>query len=181
MPCLPNFKLPDPPIHLQHTRTPISLTGFSQVGRLVRGLYPVLSGLRNELHRRHRRRRRSHPDFSTASPTTTIDYNPVSTCKAFLARLKSARRDVELTEYADAHHGFDTPLGPPVVVAKGAQTVRACTIKEGTAGVLVNTATDAPFAYTDACVQLTRMSAATLPQPRQAAVGDFVRTLFKLK
>ena len=107
----------------------------------------------------------------------------MSTCKAFLDRLKSAGRDVELTEYADAQHGFDTPLGPPVVVAKGAQTVRACTIKEGPAGVLVNTATGAPFAYTDACVQLDphvgrNAAAATAAQ---AAVGDFVRTLFKLK
>ena len=111
------------------------------------------------------------------------DYNPVSSCKAFLARLKAAGRDVELTEYADAQHGFDTPLGPPVVVAKGAQTVRACTIKEGPAGVLVNTATGAPFAYTDACVQLDphvgrNAAAATAAQ---AAVGDFVRTLFELK
>src|SRR4051794_38622852 len=72
------------------------------------------------------------------------DYNPLSSCKAFLARLKSAGRDVELTEYADVQHGFDSPLGT-VVVAKGAQTVRACTIKEGPAGVLVNTATGAPF------------------------------------
>ena len=34
-----------------------------QVGRLVRGLHPVLSGLRDDLHRRHRCRRRSHPDL----------------------------------------------------------------------------------------------------------------------
>lgn len=109
------------------------------------------------------------------------DYNPLSSCKAFLGRLKSAGRDVALTEYADAQHGFDSPLGA-VVVAKGAQTVRACTIKEGPTGVLVNTATGAPFAYTDACVQLDphvgrNASAATAAQ---AAVGDFVRTLFKL-
>ena len=151
-----------------------------QVGRVVRGLHPVLSGLRDELHRRHRCRRSTRSGSSTASPTTTIRCR---TCKAFLARLKSAGRDVELTEYADAQHGFDTPLGPPVVVAKGAQTVRACTIKEGPAGVLVNTATGAPFAYTDACVQLDphvgrNAAAATAAQ---AAVGDFVRTLFKLK
>ncbi len=63
-----------------------------------------------------------------------------------MARLKSAGRDIELTEYADGQHGFDTPLGRRSVVAKGSQTVRACTIKEGPAGVLVNTATGAPFA-----------------------------------
>jgi dienelactone hydrolase len=111
------------------------------------------------------------------------DYNPVASCKPFVARLKAAGRDVELTEYADAQHGFDTPLGPPKVVATGSQTVRACTIKEGPAGVLVNPATGAPFAYTDACVQLDphvgRNVVATAAA--QAAVSDFVRTLFKLK
>ncbi len=109
------------------------------------------------------------------------DYNPLSSCKAFMARLKSAGRDVELTEYADAQHGFDSPLGS-VAVAKGAQTVRACTIKEGPTGVLVNTATGAPFAYTDACVQLDPHVGrnATAAAAAQIAVGDFVRTLFKL-
>src|SRR4029453_17628543 len=110
------------------------------------------------------------------------DYNPVSSCKAFLARLKSANRDVELTEYADAQHGFDSPLGT-VVVAKGAQTVRACTIKEGPTGVLINTATGAPFAYTDACVQLDphvgrNAAAATAAQ---AAAGGFRATAFKVE
>jgi len=111
------------------------------------------------------------------------DYNPVASCKTYQARLKSAGRDIEIAEYADGQHGFDTPLGPAVVVARGAQTVRACTIKEEPAGVLVNTATAAPFAYTDACVQhgphVGRNAAAT--SAAQAAVGDFVRTLFKLK
>lgn len=110
------------------------------------------------------------------------DYNPVASCKAYMARLKSAGRDIELAEYADGQHGFDTPLGPPVVVAKGSQTVRACTIKEGPAGTLVNAATGAPFAYTDACVQLDphvgRNAQATAAA--QAAVSNFVRTLFKL-
>jgi dienelactone hydrolase len=108
------------------------------------------------------------------------DYNPVASCKVYLGRLKAAGRDITLTEYPDAQHGFDTPLGPPVVEAKGSQTVRACTIKEGPAGMLVNTATGSPFAYTDACVQLdphvgrdAKAAAAT-----QAAVAEFVRTLF---
>jgi dienelactone hydrolase len=108
------------------------------------------------------------------------DYNPLSTCKAFMARLKSAGRDVELAEFADAQHGFDSPLGS-VVVAKGAQTVRACTIKEGPAGVLVNTATGSPFAYTDACVQLDPHVGrnAEAAAAAQAAVGAFIRTLLK--
>jgi dienelactone hydrolase len=113
---------------------------------------------------------------------TPDDYNPVASCKAYLARLKSAGRDIELTEYADAQHGFDAPIGS-VIVSKGAQTVRACTIKEGPTGVLVNTATGSPFAYTDACVQsdphVGRNAAAAAAA--QVAVDDFVRTLFKLK
>jgi dienelactone hydrolase len=110
------------------------------------------------------------------------DYNPMASCKAFLSRLKSAGHDVTLTEYPEAHHGFDAPFGE-VTVSKGAQTVRACTIKEGPAGVLVNTATGAPFAYTDACVQFDphvgRNAAAAAAA--QTAVGDFVRSVLKLK
>src|ERR1044072_1026942 len=101
------------------------------------------------------------------------NYNPLSSCKAFLTRLKSAGRDVELTEDANAQHGFASPLGA-VAVAKGAQTVRACTIKEGPAGVLVNTATGSPFAYTDTCVQLDRQVGrnAAAAAAAQTAVSD---------
>ena len=38
------------------------------------------------------------------------DYNPVASCKAFVARLTDAKRDVVLTEYPDAQHGFDAGL-----------------------------------------------------------------------
>ena len=41
---------------------------------------------------------------------TPDDYNPVATCKAYLARLQEARRDVVLTEYPDSAHGFDAGL-----------------------------------------------------------------------
>ena len=83
---------------------------------------------------------------------TQDDYNPVATCKDYMARLKAASRDVTITEYANAQHGFDSHIGS-VVVAKGSQTVRACKIAEK-AGALINTATNTPFAYTDACVQV---------------------------
>ena len=38
---------------------------------------------------------------------TPDNYNPVATCKAFVARLKDGKRDVELAEYPNAPHGFD--------------------------------------------------------------------------
>jgi dienelactone hydrolase len=83
---------------------------------------------------------------------TPDDYNPVASCKAYAERLVAAKRDITITEYPNAQHGFDSPLAPPRLVSTGSQTVRGCAIKETAIGVLTNTATNAPFAYTDACV-----------------------------
>jgi dienelactone hydrolase len=81
------------------------------------------------------------------------DYNPVATCKAYLARLKSAGRDVTLSEYPGVHHAFDNPIGPAKPTPSPAsQSVRACTISESDGGTLLNTATNTPFTYKDACV-----------------------------
>src|ERR1044072_4449495 len=65
-----------------------------------------------------------YPDCSTsyATDTETVarpirifhgtpdDYNPVASCKTYLARLQEARRDAMLTEYPDSEHGFDAGL-----------------------------------------------------------------------
>lgn len=86
---------------------------------------------------------------------TPDNYNPVATCKAYVGRLKGAKRDVELTEYPNAPHGFDNPLGAvPAVVAKDNQSVRDCAIRETDMGNLINTATSTPFTFQDACVKL---------------------------
>ena len=87
---------------------------------------------------------------------TPDDYNPVASCKAFVERLKEAKRDVVLTEYPDSPHGFDAGLlGVNTnTVAAGAQTVRHCHIKEGEGGLLMNADTQAPFSYKDECVEL---------------------------
>src|SRR3954462_6057152 len=83
------------------------------------------------------------------------DYNPVASCKPYIQRLRDAGRDVLLTEYPDAQHGFDTPLNVGAVIeSTGAQTVRACKIREGEGGVLINVSTAQPFSYKDDCVQL---------------------------
>jgi dienelactone hydrolase len=114
---------------------------------------------------------------------TPDDYNPVAPCKAYVARLKAAGRDVLLTEYRNAQHGFDNPLGSPTpAVSKNAQTVRKCTIRENEAGQLVNAGTGQPFSYKDACVELGphtgHDAAATLAV--RSEVGAFLTTLFKL-
>ena len=65
-----------------------------------------------------------YPDCSTTYATDTEiaarpirifhgtpdDYNPVASCKAYVARLMEAKRDVVLTEYPDSQHGFDAGL-----------------------------------------------------------------------
>ena len=114
---------------------------------------------------------------------TPDDYNPVAPCRAYIARLKAAGRDVQLTEYANAQHGFDNVLGSPTPsVAKNAQTVRRCAIREEAPGQLVNTATGQLFSYKDACVDrdphVGYDAAATVAV--RGEVGAFLTTLFKL-
>ncbi|MFF9552228.1 dienelactone hydrolase family protein [Methylobacterium fujisawaense] len=82
------------------------------------------------------------------------DYNPAATCAAYAERLKAAGADVGLTVYPGAQHVFDNPNGPAhPVVAKGAQTVRACAIREAVDGALVEGPNATPFTYTAPCVQ----------------------------
>ena len=139
-----------------------------------------------------------YPDCSTSYATDTEvaarpirifhgtpdDYNPVASCKAYVARLEAAKRDVVLTEYPDSAHGFDVGLigNNTVVEATGSQTVRHCTIKEGEGGVLMNAATQAPFSYKDSCVELSPHvggNPTTALEARKAG-SDFLQTLFKL-
>ncbi|MBR0718833.1 dienelactone hydrolase family protein [Bradyrhizobium liaoningense] len=115
---------------------------------------------------------------------TPDDYNPVKSCKAFVERLKEAKRDVVLTEYPDSAHGFDSGLlgVNTITVSANAQTVRNCRIKEGEGGVLMNGDTNAPFTYKDACVELNPHvggNPATAGDARKAVV-KFLQALFKL-
>ena len=115
---------------------------------------------------------------------TPDDYNPVTSCKAFVERLKTAGRDVVMTEYPDSAHGFDSGLlgVSTVAVSANAQTVRNCRIKEGDGGVLMNGDTNAPFTYKDACVELNPHVGGnpTTAAESRKAVEAFLQTLFKL-
>jgi dienelactone hydrolase len=114
---------------------------------------------------------------------TPDDYNPVARCRDFVARLRAAGRDVALTEYPNAAHGFDNPLGAvPAAVSKNAQTVRSCSIREDGSGRLVNAATGQPFTYKDACVERdphVGYDAAATQAARQS-VKSFLSTVFRL-
>jgi dienelactone hydrolase len=115
---------------------------------------------------------------------TPDDYNPVASCKAFVARLQDAKRDVALTEYPDSAHGFDAGLLglSTVAVSTNAQTVRNCHIKEGEGGVLVNADTQAPFGYKDACIELNPHVGGnpTTAEAARKAVVEFLQALLKL-
>jgi dienelactone hydrolase len=115
---------------------------------------------------------------------TPDDYNPVASCKAYVARLQEAKRDVVLTEYPDSQHSFDTPLAVgQVLVATNNQTVRGCTIRESDGGVLINTASGKPFTYKDDCVQLNPHVGgnAAATEAAHIAVADLLRQVFKLE
>jgi dienelactone hydrolase len=110
------------------------------------------------------------------------DYNPLRSCLSYVERLKAAGRDVTITAYPDAEHGFDSPLAPPKVVSKDNQSVRDCAIKESEGGVLINAATNLPFTYQDACVKLDPHVGgnAAATSAARAAVLDTLRGVFKL-
>lgn len=112
------------------------------------------------------------------------DYNPVASCKAYVQRLREASRDVALTEYPNAQHGFDTPLNVgEVLVATNAQTVRGCNIRESEGGLLLNVKSSQPFTYKDECVQFNPHVGgnAEATQAARVAVSDFLRQVFKLE
>jgi dienelactone hydrolase len=111
------------------------------------------------------------------------DYNPISVCKGYVERLKAAGHNVELTEYRNASHAFDNPLGPqPAELRPTFQSVRNCRIKEEPGGVLINLETKQPFSYKDACVahgtHVGHDPVAT--EAATTAVKAFLRTAFKL-
>jgi dienelactone hydrolase len=115
---------------------------------------------------------------------TPDDYNPVASCKRYVERLGAAGRDVQLTEYPNAQHGFDNPLGAPApFTTKGAQTVRNCSIAEEPKGILINAVSKQPFTYRDPCVETDPHVNYDAEATRAAhiAVKNFLRTTFKME
>jgi len=82
------------------------------------------------------------------------DYNPIVACKAYVDKLKAAKQNIEIFEYDNSFHTFDSPLGAnPPIAAKNAQTVRNCRNFEREPGVIINKDTNQEFKYSDSCVQ----------------------------
>jgi dienelactone hydrolase len=83
------------------------------------------------------------------------DWVTVAPCRPYFERLQAAGRDVKLTEYPDAHHSYDNPLGSITpTVSKDAQSTRDCLLKEEPRGIIINVKSGQRFSYKDPCVVL---------------------------
>lgn len=81
------------------------------------------------------------------------DYIPVAACREYVDRLRASGKDIDLTEYPGAYHGFDSKALVPPLKLPHAQKTRNCRVQEAAHGELVNVATNKPFSYDDACVE----------------------------
>jgi dienelactone hydrolase len=82
------------------------------------------------------------------------DLAAIEPCRAYVARLRRAGADAQLTEYAGAHHGFDRPgTGPPRRSSRE-QNGSGCLWEERPEGQIVNRATGGPFSFADPCMVL---------------------------
>jgi dienelactone hydrolase len=81
------------------------------------------------------------------------NYVPVEPCRKYVASLRRAGADIQLTEYAEAHHAFDNPLYSPHRSLPDAVITGDCVRQERTAGEIINVATGETFRWTDTCVK----------------------------
>ena len=109
------------------------------------------------------------------------DWTLAAPCRDYIARLRTAGKDVIMTEYPGAFHGFDDPDTPAGLRCSDAQTSRKCQRREED-GKIINVETGKPFTYNDACVErgptVGYDKAAT--EAAQAAVKEFLTGLFRL-
>jgi dienelactone hydrolase len=81
------------------------------------------------------------------------NYVPVAPCRKYVGRLRRAGADVQLNEYAGAHHAFDNPLYEPHRLLPDAIVTAHCERAERPVGTIINVATDELFRWDDACVR----------------------------
>jgi len=109
------------------------------------------------------------------------DYVPAAPCKDYVQRLKAAGADVELFEYAGAHHAFDTRL-PGAIPLPQAITIRKCRLEERPLGTIVNQETGKPLAMSDTCIGrgATIAPDATALEASRSEVAAFLKARFKM-
>jgi dienelactone hydrolase len=111
------------------------------------------------------------------------DYNPPAPCRSYVERLRKAGRDVQMTEYPEAHHVFDSPAIKVPTQSPQSQTVRRCRLEEAEGGRIVNGATKQTFTYEDPCVERGPTLGYNESAAREAreAVRAFVTAVLKPK
>jgi dienelactone hydrolase len=82
---------------------------------------------------------------------TADDAAPIAPCRSYVERLQKAGKDVELTEYAGAHHAFDNPGASPARRSES-QARGHCLLSENPVGRIVNRDTGRPLTANDACI-----------------------------
>jgi dienelactone hydrolase len=112
---------------------------------------------------------------------TADDTTPVAPCRAYVERLRQGGKDVQLTEYADAQHGFDNHWLTAPVFAPLVQNGRRCTLEEQPVGQYRRTAQ--LFRLGDPCLERGSTVAYHAQAHRAAlkAVKDFLTMTFNLK
>jgi dienelactone hydrolase len=110
------------------------------------------------------------------------DYVEIGPCRDYLARLKGNAKDIEMVEFADTWHGYDSALLPAAPFFAANAQVTHCVLKEGPVGVIINAETQEPFSYGDRCVGHGAHVAysATSTHATEDAVKALLRKTFKL-
>src|ERR1035438_241680 len=81
------------------------------------------------------------------------NYIPIEPCRKYLARLRRAGKDIQLTEHPGAHHAFDNPLYSPHRSLPDAILTGHCTREERSPGEIINVASGQPFRWDDPCLR----------------------------
>jgi len=84
---------------------------------------------------------------------TADDYVSIEPCRKYVERLRRAGKNIQLTEFAGAHHAFDNPVYSPACFRPDAATTSQCSREERPAGEIVNLDTGQTFRWSDACVK----------------------------
>lgn len=114
---------------------------------------------------------------------TGDDYVCIRRCRAYVERLHRIGKDIELTEYPGAQHGFDNPAYSPGCFVADAVTTNGCLREERAGGQIFNVVTGKPFSWKDSCV---RRGATLAYDPKATvevtkAVIDLLISIFELK
>jgi dienelactone hydrolase len=110
------------------------------------------------------------------------DYVEIGPCRDYLARLKASAKDIEMIEFADTWHGYDSAQLPAAPIVAANAQVTHCVLKEGPVGIIINVETQKPFSYADACVGRGAHVgySATSTRATEDAVKSLLSKTFKL-